>query len=282
MKKHLSHVLFRTLSVAISLALSINMTLPVNMSIAQNLSELPEPGAMVKQSTAIIPPTLKGLIIYPQEPFQFDFILNKGTSQLSDEELRKESVKLIKYFLASLTFPENEMWVNLSPYEKERIIPQAFGETDMGRDLLAQDYLLKQLTASLIYPEEELGRKFWETVYEQASEMYGTTDIPVNTFNKVWIVPDKVEIYENGDRAYVVHSRLEVMLEEDYLAMKENFEETEEKKKLIPLNSAMSRRRSCGKSSSLKLRKKLIRGKILPSFARFITPSFWRPGTSVT
>ncbi|MCD4781989.1 MAG: hypothetical protein K8S27_15790 [Candidatus Omnitrophica bacterium] len=229
MRKKIPHLLSRTLSVAISLSFLINMTLPLNMSFAQGIEDLPEPGAMVKQSRSTIPPTLKGLIIYPEEPFQFDFILNKGTGQFSDEELKDESVKLIKYFLASLTFPENEMWVNLSPYEKERIIPQAFGETDMGRDLLAQDYLLKQLTASLIYPEEELGREFWETVYEQAGELYGTTDIPVNTFNKVWIVPNKVEIYENGDRAYVVHSRLEVMLEKDYLAMKENFDETNNK-----------------------------------------------------
>ena len=30
----------------------------------------------------------------------------------------------------------------------------------MGRDMLAQDYILKQLTASLIYPEKDLGKDF--------------------------------------------------------------------------------------------------------------------------
>jgi len=52
------------------------------------------------------------------------------------------------------------MIINLSPYEKDRMIPTSLGETAMGRDLLAQDYLLKQLTASLIYPQKALGKEF--------------------------------------------------------------------------------------------------------------------------
>ena len=55
-----------------------------------------------------------------------------------------------------------------SPYEKDRIIPQSFGLTEMGRDLLAEDYMLKQITASLIYPEDEIGKKFWKRIYEEA------------------------------------------------------------------------------------------------------------------
>ena len=100
-------------------------------------------------------------------------------------QLKEESTKLIKYFLASLTIPEKDLWVNLSPYEKDRIIPQSFGLTEMGRDLLAEDYMLKQITASLIYPEDEIGKKFWKRIYEEAQKKFGTTNIPVNTFNKV-------------------------------------------------------------------------------------------------
>ncbi len=49
--------------------------------------------------------------------------------------------------------------------------------------------------------------------------MYGTTQIPVNTFNKVWIVPKSVGIYEHGQTAFIVNGHLKVMLEEDYLSM---------------------------------------------------------------
>ena len=192
---------------------------------------LPKPGVMVHLSPEFNPLILKGIKVHTDNPFRFDFILDTGDDHRSfglrpqdDDALRRQSTKLIKYFLASLTIPEKDLWVNLSPYEKDRIIPQSFGLTEMGRDLLAQDYILKQITASLIYPEDELGKKFWKRIYEQAQKKYGTTQIPVNTFNKVWIVPEKAVVYENAKAgtAYVVESKLKVMLEEDYLSMSKN------------------------------------------------------------
>ena len=190
---------------------------------AQDFS-LPTPGVMVHLSPPVDPPMLKGIKVHPDNPFLFDFILDRGDRELTSNELKDESSKLIKYFLASLTIPEKDLWVNLSPYEKDRIIPNSFGLTEMGRDLLAEDYMLKQITASLIYPEDAVGKKFWKRVYEEASKKYGTTNIPVNTFNKVWIVPEKALVYENAKAgtAYVVESKLKVMLEEDYLSLEKH------------------------------------------------------------
>lgn len=132
----------------------------------------------------------------------------------------------------------------------------------MGRDLLAQDYLLKQITASLVYPEGEIGKKFWKRVYELAQRQPGDMMEPpkgadscpqagcqatqrlsakapqgnnpmprsiqqtinLNTFNKVWIVPNKAVVYENAKAgtAYVVESSLKVMTEQDYVAIQHN------------------------------------------------------------
>ncbi len=207
---------------------------------------LPKPGVMVHVSPPFNPPVLKGLKVHPDNPFQFDFVLDQGDSYNSlppvgrtregqnQEQLKIEANKLIKYFLAAITILDKDLWVNLSPYEKDRIIPDAFGKTEMGRDLLAQDYLLKQITASLIYPEEEIGKQFWAKVYAEAQKKFHTTNIPVNTFNKVWIVPAKAVVYENviaseakqsqkESVAYVVEAKLKVMLEEDYLALEKNY-----------------------------------------------------------
>jgi hypothetical protein len=193
---------------------------------------LPAPGVMVRLSPPLNPPILKGLKVHPDNPFRFDFILDQGDEKRGHVPgaegdryvspfLKEEANRLIKYFLASLTIPERDLWVNLSPYEKNRIIPQSFGLTEMGRDLLAEDYMLKQITASLIYPEDETGKKFWKRIYAEAAQKFGTTNVPVNTFNKVWIVPEKAVVYENArtDSAFVVESKLKVMLEEDYLAL---------------------------------------------------------------
>ncbi len=188
-------------------------------STSNNGLSLPVPGTMVPLSMEYAPAMMKGIKVFPENPFRFNFFMDQGDTGLAGEALKDDYTKLIKYFLASLTVPEEDLWVNLSPYEADKIIPEKFGFTEMGRDLLAQDYLLKQLTSSLMYPENELGEEFWSRVHEEAYEKYGTTDIPVNTFNKVWIVPETAEVYVHDNTAFVVKSNLKVMLEEDYLAM---------------------------------------------------------------
>ncbi|MBF0532385.1 MAG: hypothetical protein HQL23_04725 [Candidatus Omnitrophica bacterium] len=180
---------------------------------------MPAPGTMLAQSVGYVPAMIRGLVIHPENPLLIDFIVDSGRDKIKGEALKKETLRLIRYFMASLTVPEKEMWVNLSPYEKNRIIPEAFGKTEMGRDLLVQDYILKQLTASLMYPERELGKNFWQKVYSQAKAKFGTDELPYNTFNKVWIVPQDAAVYQNGTKVLIVKTHLKVMLEQDYLAM---------------------------------------------------------------
>ncbi|MBF0512040.1 MAG: hypothetical protein HQL13_06920 [Candidatus Omnitrophica bacterium] len=189
-------------------------------ALAQEALSLPQPGVMVDLSAAYVPVLIKGLRVHPDNPLLFDFILDSGQSgfKLSSPEFKAESQKLIKYFLAALTISENNLWVNLSPFERARIIPDELNKTQLGAHMLAQDYMLKQLTASLIYPEKKLGKEFWNKVYAKAKSRLGHVDIPVHTFNKVWIVADKAKVLERKNAGYVVAAHLRVMLEEDYLA----------------------------------------------------------------
>lgn len=219
---------------------------------------LPAPGTMVNLSPAFNPPILKGLKVHPENPFLFDFILDNGQVKNATPE---DASKLVKYFLASLTTPEKEMWVNLSPYEKDRIVPESFGRTEMGRDLLAQDYILKQITASLIYPEDELGKKFWERIRTEAQKRFGTSDIPVNTFNKVWIIPEKAVVYENprSASAYVVESSLKVMLEDDYEALARSAESLSSAKGL-----ASDRPRPDGRGTPSDVASSIVREIVIP------------------
>ncbi len=179
-------------------------------------------GQRVGLSQAFQPVMLSAVTVDPNNPFQFDFYMDDGQLIAPKDTRQDEYLLLIKDFLAALTTPEEQLWVNLSPYEKDRIIDDRFGQTDMGRDLLAQDYMLKQITASLLYPEDATGRKFWDEIYRRAYEQYGTTDIPVDTFNKVWIMPDTAEVYQQGTSALVLKGTLKVMLESDYLSAQKN------------------------------------------------------------
>lgn len=216
-------------------------------------------------STNILPLTppfaplnLQGIKIYPDNPFRLDFMIDPGETQLSADELKIESEKLIKYFLASITVPERDLWVNLSPYEPDKIIPHKFGKTDMGRDLLQQDYLLKEMSASLMYPDTEVGKEFWNRIYEKMDAIYGTTDIPVNTFNKVWVVPQVAQVYVYEGAAVVSDSYLQVMVESDYVAQKNN-RQTEDHSYSLPLED-----------DTAQLSAKIIKELILPELEKEI------------
>lgn len=186
------------------------------------LSYIPAPTEFTGTTAHIDLPVLKGLKIYQGDPFKFDFFIDEGGKNVSGQKFEEESSRLIKYFLSALTIPEKDLWVNLSPYEGDKIVPQALGLTEMGKDLLGEDYILKQLMASLTYPETPLGRDFWFRVYSRAQTLFGTTKIPINTFNKIWIVPEQAVVYEDRDRAFVGEAKLKVMMEGDYLLLKNN------------------------------------------------------------
>ena len=227
MKKNHDNFSYRFITLAVAVSFLTNpVFLPISMAQIhpETVADLPTAGTMILNSEDFTPVIVKGVTIDPENPLRFDFIVDTGDTHLAENQFTQESYQLIKYFLASLTIPEDEMWVNLSPYEQERIIPDGLGVTEMGRDLLAQDYLLKQVTASLAYPADDLGKEFWNKVYQRAQQLYGPTEIPINTFNKVWIVPDHAVVYEEGSSAYVVESHLKVMLEEDYLTMQHSLE----------------------------------------------------------
>ncbi|MBF0386231.1 MAG: hypothetical protein HQL20_00080 [Candidatus Omnitrophica bacterium] len=221
-------VVYRSICSLLILSFIFSAVVPPRSGWAQTVLNLPAPGTMVMASPAFMPVLIKGLKVHPENPLLFDFILDTGSTKLATNEkpgldvngpeFKAETQKLIKYFLASLTIKEDDLWVNLSPFERDRMIAADLGQTELGRDMLAQDYMLKQLTASMIYPEKELGQAFWAKVYAQAQEQFGTTDVPVDTFNKVWIVADKAQVMEHNNAAYVVGSHLKVMLETDYLA----------------------------------------------------------------
>ncbi len=212
---------YRILSAFVAFTFSFSYIVPpvYAQGLPTAVMNLPIPGASVSLTAGFVPPRIIGMTIHADNPLMFDFMVDPGDAKLSNHQLQDESLKLIKYFLASLTVPAEKLWVNLSPYEKDKIVPKEFGQTEMGAELLAQDYMLKQLTASLMNPEDELGKKFWDRVYAKAQKMFGTSEIPLNTFNKIWIVPEKAVVYAHGLNAFVIESRLKVMMEEDYLAL---------------------------------------------------------------
>jgi hypothetical protein len=207
-----SSVFSRTISLIQAVIYIFTITLFPLTSFAQSASPLPI-------STIYNPIIIQGMTIHPENPFQLEFIIDPGDAQYKEAELKEESTKLIKYFLTSLTVPEKNMWVNLSPYEKDRIIGKDLQATEMGKDLLELDLQLKQLASSILNPENAVGQEFWKRVHKKVDEKFGNAQMPVNFHNKVWIVPEKAVINIRNNQVFIGESHLKVLHESDYLSI---------------------------------------------------------------
>src|SRR5690348_666019 len=108
----------KALSLFLILTFVSSSWMPLPAAYASVVS-LPVPGAMVSLSPAYEAAMIKGLTVHKDNPFLFNFIIDTGHSTLEGDALKNEADRLIKYFFACLTIPEKDLWVNLSPYEKE-------------------------------------------------------------------------------------------------------------------------------------------------------------------
>ena len=142
-------------------------------------------------------PLLSGVKFDSLRPYDLEFFIDKdGATEVSKEEV----ARLVRYFLAGLTLSSGELWVNLSPDEPERIIPADTARTELGKLFLQQDYALKQLAASLTYPDSRLGKKYWDTVKGSG-----------NVLQRIWIMPGKAEVYSWGNSVIIQSASLKVM-----------------------------------------------------------------------
>lgn len=161
-------------------------------------------------------PHLYGISFNPNQSFTLDFYVNNN---------RKRSAKttelFIKYFLSFLTIPKEKLWVNLSVYEQDRIMPEILENLDVGKDFLAQDYSLKQLTGIMTDPNNYYGRKFWQWLNKITYQYCRTLNLPIDMAFKVWIKPEIASIGEreivNSEKiiAFIKEAKLRVCLQED-------------------------------------------------------------------
>ena len=69
---------------------------------------MPKPGVIVRLSPDFKPAHLLGMTIHPENALQFDFLIHRGDTPLSEDQKKEEYNKLVKYFLASLTIPDED------------------------------------------------------------------------------------------------------------------------------------------------------------------------------
>ncbi|TRZ48360.1 toll/interleukin-1 receptor domain-containing protein [bacterium] len=144
------------------------------------------------------PVIIRGIHIPKDNAAHLSFVIDSGNVDQTTALHQKEFNKVIDYFKTALAVKEEHLWVNLSAFESNRMLPKELEGTVMGRDLLDQDCLLKRFTASLLHPDHYIGRQYWNKVYQKSEELFGTSEIPLNTYQKVWVFPKHAEVYEGS------------------------------------------------------------------------------------
>src|SRR5450432_1685937 len=69
---------------------------------------LPPAGVLVHLSPEFTPAHLQGITIHPDNALQFDFLIHQGDQDLVGDQKKQEYKKLVKYFLSSLTIPDQD------------------------------------------------------------------------------------------------------------------------------------------------------------------------------
>ena len=189
------------------------------------------------------PPRLFGIAVRPSDP---DWVLpffTKAGNDIVGEDWEREKEKLLGYFYTVLAVPGEDMHVNLSTFEKGRVMPANLARTDLGRLLVEQDCLLKQLTASMLHPGTPDGLAFWQRL-ESLARQSGKQG-PLEMWQKVWIVagdatlnekaagetynhplPPGYEIRRGDWFGHLSDCSMRVMCETDYLALEKRSEQS--------------------------------------------------------
>ena len=158
-----------------------------------------------------VPFAVRGMAFDFAKPMEFTFFFNQSGLSADDPIFRNACMESVRDFAVALTMPEKGIWVNLNPREASRIMPVELKGTVLGHRLLAQDYALKQLAAGLTDPQTTTGKVFWKHVYTLSAAHGISEEVSAEALSRVWIVPEKVEIFEDGERVYILNKSFKVL-----------------------------------------------------------------------
>jgi tetratricopeptide (TPR) repeat protein/3D (Asp-Asp-Asp) domain-containing protein len=129
-------------------------------------------------------------------------------------------------FKTGLVVPNNKFWVNLMPWEPDRIIDEQLAQSEVGRIMLEADLQMKRDISNYENPcANETGKASWilldkkrEALTQRCMERFpgeikNINNVWFNPTTRFWIVPDKVYAYINGTQIYIINATLTIYSE---------------------------------------------------------------------
>lgn len=144
-----------------------------------------------------MPPLVAGMAFQEGNWLQpgFKMVYAEQDGAPSKDELQRLQVRLGRYLNTFLVVAPQHHHVSLSPLAEHAGLPAPLARTELGRDLLLQDVVLKYYTACLLYPGSHLGAEFWRRL-----EQIAPAEAELDACMRVWIVPGPTRVKERMDQ----------------------------------------------------------------------------------
>ncbi len=126
-------------------------------------------------------------------------------------------------FITGLTVPNDKFWVNLMPWEPDRIIDEELSRTEIGKIMLEADLQMKKDFSNYANPcENEQGKTFWnlldikreelvqKCMIRYPGEIKNIDNVFFGVVARHWIVPDRVYAYTNDTEIYIINATLAI------------------------------------------------------------------------
>ncbi len=158
----------------------------------------------------------------------FNYILKAKKARGNDSEIDIFSSAVLSStaLMTGISLPSDKFWVNLNPWEPDRIIDDELAGTDIGRIMLEADLQMKKDFANYGNPcENETGKALWALLDERQKELVegcmekfpgeieDESNVLFGAVTRYWIIPDNVDVYTNGTEIYIANSTLSIMSE---------------------------------------------------------------------
>lgn len=165
-------------------------------------------------------PLVTGMAIPCDNPIHPGFSIGYDASQNkpSENEILELQTRLGRYLNTFLVVEGELLHVTLSPLDEFGGLTKPLRHTELGRDLLSQDVVLKHFTAQLLHPDSNSGKSFWNRIEKSGVDLNA---VSLDSCIRVWIVPGKVSLKENNQDDVFFHVdiekfNLQVLCESDY------------------------------------------------------------------
>lgn len=163
------------------------------------------------------PPLVGGIAFPMNNPMQIGFSLLTDASlgMPTPEEQTELQVRLGRYLNTYLVLTGDQVNVNLTPIDDYCGLPELLRHTELGRDMLSQDLVLKHYTACQLHPLTVHGKAFWDEI----DTITADSRIIESCF-RVWIIPDGATVHEKTEDGYghvtIEKLGLKVLCDADY------------------------------------------------------------------